>query len=463
MIVGLGIAFGVGLFLAAVVAFIRTPHAAVAAAIPYFALLPLLERFVSDLLGGTKDVLTLAAAAAAGTSIMRERARCGRVVPVDRGVALSVGFLLLLYVVNIGGALSATPAYGSEWFHGVRLTAEPLALLLAGMTLPQPARTLRWATVSLVATGSAVAAYGVVQQVLGVDRLVNLGYVYGEEVREIGTHLRSFGTLDDPFSYASFLLLCVVALVFGRRWRGRAFGLLALLGCGLLVSYVRSAGVIALALVALAVVRLGRTGAIVVFTALALASTAVVAAEAVSWSTSRSVPTHYVPLQARTDLWGRAIGHSAANWTFGRGVGRVGTASQRASDSLLNSHKTPPKRGTVVDSGYVATVADVGVIGLLALLSLFGRLFVLAGRAAATGRSSAWVAIGMLTVMIIDALTRESLNGFPTAYVGMLIVGLALATTGASASFSGTPACRLSEPAESSERATGSRWRTTTR
>ena len=458
MIVGLGIAFGVGLFCAAVVAFVRKPQAAVAATIAYFALLPLLERFVSDLLGGTKDVLTLAALVAAGTSVVRERARSGRPVPIDRVVALSVGLLLLLYVVNIGGALSATPAYGLEWFHGVRLTAEPLALLLAGLTLPQPARTFRWATVSLVATGSAVAAYGIVQQVLGVDRLVRLGYVYGEEVREIGTHLRSFGTLDDPFSYASFLLLCAVALVFGQRWRGRAFGLLALLACGLFVSYVRSAAAIALALVALAVVRRGRTGGVVVFAALVLVATAVVAAGAVSLATGRGFPTHYVPLQARTKLWGRAIGHSATHWTFGRGVGRVGTASQRASDPLLNRDKTPAKRGTVVDSGYVATVSDVGVLGLLALLSLFGRLFVLAGRAAAARRPAAWVALGMLIVLVIDALTRESLTGFPTAYVGMLMVGLALATaSGASPLFSSTRADRLSVPTESSERAIGSR------
>jgi hypothetical protein len=33
-----------------------------------------------------------------------------------------------------------------------------------------------------------------------------------------------------------------------------------------------------------------------------------------------------------------------------------------------------------------------------------------------------------LTVLVLDALTRESLTGFPTAYIGMLLLGLALAT-----------------------------------
>jgi hypothetical protein len=36
-----------------------------------------------------------------------------------------------------------------------------------------------------------------------------------------------------------------------------------------------------------------------------------------------------------------------------------------------------------------------------------------------------------LTVMLLDALTRESLTGFPTAYVGMLVVGLALSAAAA--------------------------------
>ena len=198
----LGLTLGVLLFLAAVVATVAVPHVAIAAAIPYFALLPMLTLFVSPLLGGTKEAVTLAAVAGAGFCVVRLRID-GRRPALDRPVVVAVALLLLLYLMNVGGAVSKSSGYGWEWFHGVRLVAEPLALLLVGMVLPQPRRTLRWATASLVGTGALVAVYGIAQQALGVERLVSLGYRYGQEVRQIGSHLRSFGTLDEPFAYAA--------------------------------------------------------------------------------------------------------------------------------------------------------------------------------------------------------------------------------------------------------------------
>ena len=73
-----------------------------------------------------------------------------------------------------------------------------------------------------------------------------------------------------------------------------------------------------------------------------------------------------------------------------------------------------------------------GVIGLLVLLGLFGRLLVLAGRAAAREEEAGWIAAGVVTVMLIDSLTRESLTGFPLAHVGMLMVGVSIAVCVAS-------------------------------
>jgi len=85
----------------------------------------------------------------------------------------------------------------------------------------------------------------------------------------------------------------------------------------------------------------------------------------------------------------------------------------------------------LADLDFVAfpeVAADIGFVGLAILLSLFGRLGLLAWRAAGRGFSSGWIALGVLTVVLLDALTRESLTGFPTAYIGMLLLGLACAT-----------------------------------
>jgi O-antigen ligase len=137
----------------------------------------------------------------------------------------------------------------------------------------------------------------------------------------------------------------------------------------------------------------------------------------------------YLTLNGRTTVWSAALGHKRSAWVFGRGVGAVGTASQRATESLTGSSSpTKAKTGTIVDSGYIVALADVGFAGLAFLLALFGRLIFLAGSAARRGESSGWIALGLLTVMSLDALTRESLTGFPTAYVAMLVVGIASAT-----------------------------------
>jgi len=84
--------------------------------------------------------------------------------------------------------------------------------------------------------------------------------------------------------------------------------------------------------------------------------------------------------------------------------------------------------GTVVDSAFPEVAADIGFIGLALLLTLFGRLIVLAWRAARRGLTSGWTALGILAIVLLDALTRESLTGFPTAYIAMLLLGLAAAT-----------------------------------
>jgi hypothetical protein len=41
--------------------------------------------------------------------------------------------------------------------------------------------------------------------------------------------------------------------------------------------------------------------------------------------------------------------------------------------------------------------------------------------------SRTWLALGWLIAILIDAVTRESFTGFPTAFIGMLVIGLALA------------------------------------
>src|SRR3712207_3177153 len=189
------VAFG-----AAILAFFAWPHWAVAITIPVFAALPSLKVLVTPTLGPVKDGIVLAAVVAAGLVTIR-RSASGRGHPADRWVVTAVLFLMALYFFNLGGSLNAAN-YDAAWMQGVRLAYEPLLLLLVGLTLESPRRTLRWAAWSLVTTASVVALYGLAQQALGHAQLRELGYEYNVQIRFFIGQLRSFGSLDDPFAYA---------------------------------------------------------------------------------------------------------------------------------------------------------------------------------------------------------------------------------------------------------------------
>jgi hypothetical protein len=152
-----------------------------------------------------------------------------------------------------------------------------------------------------------------------------------------------------------------------------------------------------------------------------------VTSSATETRTVRSSPSLYLTLNGRTEVWSVTLA-GPASWPFGRGVGVVGTAANRAQAGVVASATPGTNDLGAVDSGYFSTVADTGFVGLAVLLALFGRLVQLAARSARAGSPAGWVALGMLTVALLDALTRDSFTGFPTAYLGMLLTGLALAS-----------------------------------
>ena len=202
-----------------------------------------------------KDAVTLAAAVAILITVVRRRRRAAA---RRRLAALLAGLVFGgLYVVNLGGTI-AGGGHGIAWAHGVRLAGEPLILLLAGLTLPNPRRSLDVAVASLIGTGVVVALYGLYQQYVGPAGLVGMGYSCGSEVRTIGSHLRSFGSLDDPFAYAAFLLLSLSGVIFWMRRGALAFCCATVIAFGIAVSFVRTAAVISVALVAIWLARKGR-------------------------------------------------------------------------------------------------------------------------------------------------------------------------------------------------------------
>ena len=421
--VGLGSLIALALFFVVIAGFIAFPHVTIATVIPLFAVIPAVKVVAFPWFGPVKDIVTLAGVVAAGILVV-QRAGEGHEQRGDFWAAALVAFLIGLYVLNLGGGMQRDLAWGQ----GVRLVAEPLLLLLIGLVLPQARRTLRWAMFSLIATGLAVALIGILQQVVGEARLIELGYSYESAVRTINNRLRSFGTMDEPFAYAAFLLLSLWALFV---WTRRNL-LTAIVGTvivtGLAFSYVRTALIVGIALVGLWLARSQRPTVAAFLMAVALVSASVIliwSSEGTESRTVRSDNSLFLTVNGRTEAW-RLVLDSPKTWFIGKGVGEVGTAFERSKYSVSMDRPNQSDAFTV-DSGYFAMIADVGAVGLVALLALVARLYYLGRKAIARGSAAGWLAVGFLTILLLDAVTRASFTGFPTAFLSLLLVGVALA------------------------------------
>jgi hypothetical protein len=409
------------LFFAIVTAFVVAPHIAIALTIPIFALIPMLKVLVFPWIGPFKDMITMAAITAAAVLVV-QRSSQGRAQKGDFWVAAAAGLFATLYLVNVGGL-----NWNLAWTHGVRLALEPLALLLVGLTLGNARRTLRWAMVSLVATAVFVAAVGLVQQVVGEWALYDLGYSYRVQLRTLDGHLRSFGTLDEPFAYAAFLLLALAALVMWFRLSMLTLAAGGVIMAGLFFSFVRTAVVVVLALGALWLARKGYTATSIFLMGVAALSALVIlfaSSTATETRTVRTGTSSFLTVNGRTEAW-RLFLNDPKVWFLGHGVGKVGTAAERATYSLTQD-PNEASRQIAIDSGYFAVIADVGLLGLAAMMAIFGRLITQGRRFAARGSPAGWLALGVTAVLMIDAVTRASFTGFPTAFLALLLAGLAI-------------------------------------
>jgi hypothetical protein len=415
---------GLTFFLATATCFVVAPHVAVAVTIPLFALLPAIKALAVPTIGPIKDLVTLAAGVAA--AVLAAQALERGTAWVDSRLGLAIAALLGLYIVNFGGLLGGT-ALDAGWMHGVRLVAEPLILLLVGFATGGQ-RTLRWAIGSLSVTAAFVALYGVYQQLIGPEALVGMGYEYDTEVRTIGGRLRSFGTLDEPFAYAAFLLFGLCAAFFWYRRRPLAVALGSIVAIGLITSQVRSAAIVSVALLGIWLARrrlVVLAGFILASAIVAALTILVVLPGATRTETMQTSESTFLTVNGRTEVW-RVVLTDASALPLGRGVGVIGTAAERAArDAQVGVIE---ERNTdAVDSGYFAALADVGIAGLVLVVLILGRLAQLAIRAAEEGKREGWFAIALLVTLSFDAVTRSSFTAFPTAFLGSLLVGLALA------------------------------------
>lgn len=426
---------GAAVGLAAVALLVRYPYLLAPLVIVGFTLQPAVKFFVSSQVGPAKDGIVLLGVLAFAVTVMSRRA-----ARADRLLLVSVGLLVATLVVNPAGR------HDAGWAFVVRLSAESFGLLLLGYLMPEPGRTWRWAAYSAVGVGLAESALGVAQQGIGVTNLVTkFGYAYGEQVRQTaGGQLRSFGTLDDPFNYATLTLLglvCALYIVRRPRLRWLSVGVLCI---GVLVSFDRTAFVLLVVIFALHLDLIGRRRAGgLLFAAAALAVLALLLAKGptppptVTPATGPTSSSFLLTLNGRTSTW-LSVVRGPEDLLFGRGAGAIGAGLSRASQgSVVQQARYQPsgtKPGaaatvplTSLDSSYVEMVADGGLVGLVVLLVIGARVVTLLRSAGRPLSPAAGAGLGILLVIALDGLTRTSLTAFPFGFVALYLLGVSLA------------------------------------
>ncbi len=420
--------------------FALVPHVSAAVVVAWLVIEPAVNVVLLPGVGPTRHVLVVGIVLCV---ILRAVVTGQPLRRVDSGLLLCAGLLAALYVA------SPQRAHDAAWVQGARYVIEPIALLIAGAAFPSASRSWKWAATALMAAAAIAAAVGVAQQFIGAETLVQQwGYQYGSEIRTSGGGtLRSLGTLDEPFSYAVILLAALAVLVPLRTSHSRArialIAITTLLIAGVVVSYVRTAFVI-LALLALLAIfqrrhtfRVGRAATIITAAAV-LAITSALAVTGALAGGSAPTPTKTTALNGRLTLWERAIGTPYLA-IVGHGVGAIGAGATRAqisgiatppanaSATAVNAQPSPAVPVQFVDSLYVSTIIDVGVVGLLLLVAVLARSAQLGARSAKRGAPAGWIACALVLILAIDGLTRSSLSSVPSGMLLMFLIGLAIA------------------------------------
>jgi len=395
-----------------------------AALVPFNGLLLLVPH--PGVLDGWKEALVLGALA--GALLFGER----RVAPRP---ALPAWVLPLGALVALGGATAVF--VGASAIVGLKVAffyaLVPVVLWRCPFTTLDRDRLVG----VFMATAVVTSAVGVAQQMLGAERLVELGYEYNTTVRFAGDQLRSFSTFNQPFPFAFYvvavsLVAVPVALADRQRWRNRLFlASTPLLVLGVLSSVVRAALLAALIGGVWLLVRRRRALARLVVPVLAL-GLLVVGAAGGSFRSADS-------LLERFDAWRLAVAQ-VADAPFGEGIGASGAAAEKSGAELTvgsEGSKDPARRDAAIqaDNYYVKVLIELGPIGVW-LFAVFLVLTIREGRAVATARAAidgaqfdAALADGITaaTVAAVVAATVSSYwEIFPVDVVFWLLQGVLL-------------------------------------
>lgn len=315
---------------------------------------------------GWKEGLVLITLAATFVAPAPARATPGRVLP--SWAYVTAGLVAL-------GAVSALLVGGTRGTVGLKVGYFFVLAAVIVWRCPLDARERDRLVTILMATGLVTAVFGIVQQVLGPERLVELGWDYNANVRFAGGFLRSFSTFDVNFPFALFLMLVVLvgvpsALEDVRRPRNRLFLYSLPVVALALASTVTRAPWLGLA-VGLAYVGVTRYRPVLVSLvhALAIGTVALLLLGGYT-STFLSASSTW----ERFDIWSQNVSEIAEH-PLGAGIGATGSAAEKALEVEGTDRAADATDVVQPDNSYFKTTFDLGVIGLWLFVMLLVTAF----------------------------------------------------------------------------------------
>ncbi|MCV7227165.1 O-antigen ligase family protein [Mycolicibacterium komossense] len=339
------------------------------------------------------------------------------------------------------GCASAVVTLGVLSLIPIKITFFYLLVVVALWLAPFTAADRDKLVTIVLAVGTINASWGIAQQFLGEQFLVDLGYKFGDQVRTAGDMLRSFGTFNQPFGYGLFLMLTIligltVALGDPRRRRNQVFlCLLPVLVAGMVLSVVRASYVgLAVGLLWIGVFRYRKVLA-------GLAITGVVAVPVILLAIPKSaIATVFSPdsFGTRAEGW-RVSWLMILDKPWGAGLGRAGSAADklvtdpiRLPDSLANriDGATAYSMGVPYqpDNYYVKILIELGPVGLWFFLMFVVAALVstlkVARKAADRIESSFAIGVGaVLAAAMVASFVSTYLEIFPMDYYTWLLLG----------------------------------------
>ncbi|GAA5141883.1 hypothetical protein GCM10023340_04380 [Nocardioides marinquilinus] len=348
--------------------------------------------------------------------------------PADDGARLP-GWAIAALALTALGAASAVVVGGIVGLWGFKVGFFYLLLPVICWRCPLDAKERDRLVGILMAAGVVTAVVGLAQQVVGPERLNELGYTYNDVIRFSGSLLRSFSTFTQPFSFGLFVMLVLllatpVAIADHRRLRNRLFLLSTpLLLIGMATSVVRGAilGLVA-GMVFLALWRY--RGLVHLVPPLLLVPVLLPASVLATFLSSSS-------LGERGSGWQETFG-LVAEAPWGQGLGTSGAAAEKALELGAERNDILIVGGANYqpDNQYVKTLLELGPIGLWLLLLVGAAALVAAVRTASAhvgvDRALAEGVAACLIAAGAGSLVATYLEIFPLDLYFWLLLGVLL-------------------------------------